>query len=266
MRLAALVVTLAAVTATGLPAAHPAAAEEQRTRHLAGASPQARHRAPAPARTAAPAAVLPRTVRWLLESDDSFRERYREDHSPAARRLAARTLRAIESGLIATHLPRGAHIPEVPPMTVWRAHDDGSRVARVAYTGTAVPPSGIAVHYDAAGRLTGTVEHVFEERGETQGRVAVWRDGRQVLDGFVEHTPEPSSWSERFTDCTADRDVPGWVVQALAESGAPDAGSRTGTGQGAGAGGTGRAARPGGFRVPFADTLLLCSRQADRTG
>ncbi|MZE75920.1 hypothetical protein [Streptomyces xinghaiensis] len=266
MRLAALVTTLTAVTATGLPAAHPAAAEERRSRPPASASPQTGHRAPDRAHAAARATVLPRTVRWLLESDGSFRERYREDGSPAARRLAARTLRAIGAGLIATHLPQGAHIPEVPPMTVWRARDDGSHVARVTYTGTAVPPSGIAVHYDAAGRLTGTVEHVFEERGETQGRVAVWRDGRLVVDSFVEHTPEPSSWSERFTDCTADRDVPGWVVQALAESGAPDAGSPTGTEREEGAGGTGQGARPDGFRVPFADTLLLCARQADRTG
>ncbi|MCC5034097.1 hypothetical protein DMH02_012885 [Streptomyces sp. WAC 00631] len=237
MRLAALVTALTAVTALGPPAAHPAAAQEPRT----------------PAHSAARAAVLPGTVRWLPASDGSFRERYREDGSPAARRLAARTLRAVGSGAIATHLPQGAHIPEVPPMTVWRARDDGSRVARVAYTGTAVPPSGIAVHYDAAGRLTRTVEHVFEERGETQGRVAVWRDGRRVLDAFVEHTPEPSSRSERFTDCTAERDVPGWVVHALTTSGDPEAV------------GTGDAGAPGGFRVPFANTLLLCSRQADRS-
>ncbi|MBQ0984243.1 hypothetical protein KBZ10_06855 [Streptomyces sp. F63] len=255
MRLAALVTTLAAVTATGLPAAHPAAAEDPRPPAPAGASPQTRHRPPE--HSAARTAVLPRTVRWLLDSDGSFRERYRKDGSPAARRIAARTRAALETGGIATHLPRGAHVPELPPMTVWRARDDGARVARVAYTGTAVPPSGIAVHYDAAHRLTGTVEHVFEERGETQGRVAVWRDGRQVLDAFVEHTPEPSSWSERFTDCTGDRDVPGWVVQALVTSGAPAPGK---------AGGTAPPEQPGGLRIPFADTLLLCSRQADRNG
>ncbi|KNE80262.1 MULTISPECIES: hypothetical protein [Streptomyces] len=251
MRLAALVTALTAVTALGPPAAHTAAAQEPRT--------------PAPAHSAARAAVLPGTVRRPPASDGSFRERYREDGSPAARRLAARTLRAAGSRAIATHLPRGAHLREVPPMTVWRARDDGSRVARVAYTGTAVPPSGLAAHYDAAGRLTGTVEHVFEERGETQGRVAVWRDGRQVLDAFVEHTPEPSSRSERFTDCTAERDVPGWVVHALATSGDPEAEGTGEAGEAGEAGGAGHTGAPGGLRVPFADTLLLCPRRVDRS-
>ncbi|MEW2392014.1 hypothetical protein AB0933_27025 [Streptomyces venezuelae] len=75
----------------------------------------------------------------------------------------------------------------------------GGHIVYLPYAGTAAVPSMLAAVYDRSGRVTQTVEHVYQARDDGSVRVRVWIDGKATLDktasptGEVSGTPKDAS-------------------------------------------------------------------------
>ncbi|QES44756.1 hypothetical protein DEJ49_30530 [Streptomyces venezuelae] len=134
----------------------------------------------------------------LVKNGSDFRKKYVKETPEKSRELIERTKEKVLSGKIAVHLPEGAGIDEAGA-TVRVSRSTGTRIVYLPYAGTAAVPSMLATVYDRSGRVTQTIEHVYQAGSDGSVRVRVWTDGKATLDktasptGEVSGTPKDAS-------------------------------------------------------------------------
>ncbi|WP_306338630.1 hypothetical protein [Streptomyces sp. KL118A] len=134
----------------------------------------------------------------LAKNVSEFQQKYAKETPEKSRAYIERTKEMLLSGKIDVHLPEGAGIDEAgATVRVSRAADH--RVVYLPYAGTAAVPSVLATVYDRSGRVTQTIEHVYETLRDGSVRVRVWIDEKVTLDrtasptGRVSGTPKDAS-------------------------------------------------------------------------
>ncbi|NBE52899.1 hypothetical protein [Streptomyces boluensis] len=134
----------------------------------------------------------------LIKDGSDFRKKYDKETPEKSRAYIERTKEGVLSGKIAVHLPEGAGIDEAGA-TVRVSRSTGVRIVYLPYAGTAAVPSVLATVYDRSGRVTQTIEHVYQTQRDGSVRVRVWIDGKATLDktasptGEVSGTPKDAS-------------------------------------------------------------------------
>ncbi|MEU6820221.1 hypothetical protein ABZ921_06295 [Streptomyces atriruber] len=127
----------------------------------------------------------------LVKDGSDFRKQYAEETPEKSRAYIERTKNQVLSGKIAVHLPEGAGIDSAGA-TVRVSRSSGVRIVYFPYAGTAAAPSMLATVYDRSGRVTQTIEHVYQSLPDDSVRVRVWIDGKATLDKTASPTGEVS--------------------------------------------------------------------------
>ncbi|MET8689981.1 hypothetical protein ABZV77_37830 [Streptomyces sp. NPDC004732] len=176
-----------------------------------------------------------------MKDGSDFRKEYAQETPEKSRAYIERTKNRVLSGQIAVHLPEGSGF-DAAGATVRVSRSSGVHIVYFPYVGTAAAPSMLATVYDRSGRVTQTIEHVYQNLSDDSVRVRVWNDGKAALDrtaapnGEVSATPKEareatessaaeaptqpkllaSTWWERFKACMIRQGYTAATLAAIA--------------------------------------------------